>query len=100
MASINEEEYGCCSSCNRQTKYECINCSTAICNICNIFEHDEHVDGWQEMKSVGYCMDCKHFVRSSEPKTTPALPGTSAECSRTSNVKNYGSLSSTTWLAC
>lgn len=48
------------------------------------------------MKSVGYCMDCKHFVRRNVPVTSPALPGTSAEFGGTSNViKNRRLLSKT-----
>lgn len=62
MASPSEEqlsgEEGFCCTCKRKTKYKCIRCLIAVCNRCTKFEKDEEVEGWQEMKSVGYCLEC------------------------------------------
>ena len=35
-----------CTKCHRQTKYECIECETKICNRCPVPERDERVPGW------------------------------------------------------
>ncbi|CAH3014582.1 unnamed protein product, partial [Porites evermanni] len=41
------------------TKYRCIHCKVAICNLCSEPEMDESVDGWIGGKNVGYYFECK-----------------------------------------
>ena len=48
-----------CKQCKRWTKYRCIRCKVAICNLCSEPEMDESVDGWIGGKSVGYCFECE-----------------------------------------
>ena len=54
----------CCSVCNTQTNYKCIQCSGTVCNRCTVFEENEEVDGWQEMKSVGYSINCNELDKA------------------------------------
>lgn len=53
-----------CKSCGESTKYECISCSENVCLRlkCSVAETKEYVPGWQEFKSVAYCMSCKPEV--------------------------------------
>ncbi|CAH3192536.1 unnamed protein product [Porites evermanni] len=48
-----------CKQCKRWTKYRCIRCKVAICNLCSEPEIDESVDGWIGGKNVGYCFECE-----------------------------------------
>ena len=52
-----------CKQCKRWTKYHCIRCKVAICNLCSEPDMDESVDGWIGEKSVGYCFECETVRR-------------------------------------
>ena len=54
MAAKDREN---CKQCKRWTKYRCIRCKVAICNLCSEPEMDESVDGWIGGKNVGYCFE-------------------------------------------
>ena len=56
MATKDREN---CKQCKRWTKYHCIHCKVAICNLCSEPEMDESVDGWIGGKNVGYYFECK-----------------------------------------
>lgn len=50
-----------CTICGEMTKYGCISCCEYVClwPQCSVAEPKEFVPGWQEFKSVSYCMSCK-----------------------------------------
>ena len=48
-----------CKQYKRWTKYRCIRCKVAICNLCSKQVMDESVDGWIGGKNVGYCFECE-----------------------------------------
>ena len=48
-----------CKQCKRWTKYRCIRCKVAICNLCSKQVMDESVDGWIGGKNVRHCFECE-----------------------------------------
>jgi hypothetical protein len=61
-----------CKNCGEITKYDCISCAKYVClrPQCSVAEPNEYVPGWQEFKSVSYCISCKrdHFDQDSSNK--------------------------------
>ena len=51
--------YPVCTFCGeRETKYSCITCNLAICNVCSV-SADTKIDGYnEEDKKVGFCKKC------------------------------------------
>lgn len=56
-----------CVTCERATKYKCLNCKSVCCNrpTCSVAEVDEETVGWVENVSVAYCNSC--FLGLSTP---------------------------------
>ena len=53
-----EEKLKACSMCFSVTKYACIKCKRAVCNVCDVPKLDEDTDGWIYGKQVSYCFSC------------------------------------------
>ena len=47
-----------CCGCFSETKYCCIKCKKAVCNVCSTPELNEDADGWICGKQVAYCYSC------------------------------------------
>ena len=58
--------------CKRQTKYSCITCGKSVCvrSECSVAENNEDTIGWEENKSVGYCLNCTEGRKDSSRSNT------------------------------
>ena len=56
-----------CIMCKRETKYVCISCGKSVCVRfeCSVAESNEDTIGWEENKSVGYCLSCAQLEHNS-----------------------------------
>lgn len=47
-----------CTACSRGTKYKCVTCFIAICNVCSVNVDDGHAGYCEEDKRIGVCEKC------------------------------------------
>ena len=85
-ASLSSPSQGFCSECKRVTKYECLNCSVAICNECSTFEENEDVPGWQMGKTVDYCANC-YLDKGSDNEINESLENTESSFDKSTDDK-------------
>ena len=84
---VNNMAEGPCDSCKTLTKYNCINCSSFICNrvACSLAELDENTAGWIAQQSVAYCKSCANEIisNSKDPKEQPPIKKTRTKSNET-----------------
>ena len=81
-----------CKSCGEMTKYDCISCCEYAClrPECSVAEPKECVPGWQEFKSVSYCMSCKfeHDLRNKESNCKESKCASTCSTSSTESTRS------------